>query len=222
MNTVWAHKPCKFNPIRREMTCLGIWVTDMGRPIVRLAWYRCWYDGVDVTGPFTLVGLLLSWISFSFPFSVPVPLSLPLPLAGANPLEIDISFALMIQFHWWAPTLCWGHSRHWWARTGFTNRGKGGGRGRERRGMWTSSCMVTIAVSIAMARLAFQTIAITFVIKKGAWTRTQLKGHRWAGLSFPISIPIPLPISFSSSVPVPVSLTFTVPDNCAGGEGRPR
>jgi hypothetical protein len=45
-----------------------------------------------------------------------------------------------------------------------------------------------------------------------------LKGHRWAGLSFPI----PLPVSFSSSFPVPVSLTFAVPDNCAGGEDRPR
>lgn len=72
----------------------------MGRPIVGLAWYRCWHDGVDVTGPLTLMGLLLSWISFSFPLSVPVPvpISIPLPLAGTNPLEIDIplAFAFMV------------------------------------------------------------------------------------------------------------------------------
>ena len=174
------------------------------------------------------MGLLLSWISFPFPLSVPVPvpvpISIPLPLTRTNPLEIDVplAFTFMVQIHWRVPTLCWRHT-YWRTRTGFTNRGKGGRRGRERRGM-ASSCTVTIAVSVAMVRLAFQTIAVTLVLKKGTWTRTQLKGHRWVRVSFPISISIPRPISFTSSFPIPisVSLAFTVPDDCAGGEGRPR
>lgn len=89
--------------------------------------------------------------------------------------------------------------------------------------MGASSCTVTITVSVAMVRLAFQTVAITLLIKKGTWTSTQLKGHRWARVSFPISISIPLPISFTSSFPIPIPVSlFTVPDDCAGGEGRPR
>ncbi len=199
------------------MTYLGIWVARMRRPIIRLVWYRCRHDRVDVTHPFALMGLLLPWIPLPLPFSVPVPV--PVPVALAHPLVIDIPFAVMVQFHRRPPTLCWRRrARYWRTRTGFTNRRKRGRRGRERRRMWTSPSTVTIAVTVAMMHLAFQTIAFAFalVVNKGTRTRTQWVRHGGAGLSFPFPLPV------SVSVPVPISLAFTVPVYRARGKGRPR
>jgi len=84
---------------------MTIRVAHMRRPVVRLAWYRCWNNWMDITQPITLMGFLLSWIPFPFPLTSPIPLSVPLALS--NPLIIDIPLALMVQFHRRPPTLWW-------------------------------------------------------------------------------------------------------------------
>jgi hypothetical protein len=90
-------------PKMQKKAYLSIRVAHMRRPVVWLAWYSCWPNGVNVTHPIALMCLLLPGV----PFPLPVPLSIPLPfpLALTHPLVIDISLALMIQFHRWPPTL---------------------------------------------------------------------------------------------------------------------
>lgn len=99
-------------------TYLSIRVAHMRGPVIRLAWYRCRNNWVDITQPIALMGFLLSWIPFplslpfplSISFPIPIPISVSVPLALSHPLVIDIPLALMVQFHrrppalWWRPT----------------------------------------------------------------------------------------------------------------------
>ena len=99
-------------------TYLSIRVTDMGGPVIRLAWCRCRNNWVDITQPIALMDFLLSWISFPFPFTLSFPISVSfsfsvsfsVPLALlSHPLVIDIplALALMVRFHRRPPTLWW-------------------------------------------------------------------------------------------------------------------
>jgi hypothetical protein len=181
----------------------------MRRVVVRLPWYRCWHNWMDVTHPITLMGFLLSRIPLPLPVPLSLSIPLPVPLALTHPLIIDISLAVMLQFHRRSPTLCWRHSSYRQARARLTYWRKRGRRGREWM-MWAGSS------TVAMMHLAFQTIAFTLVLEK----RARWKGHGSAGLSFPFSFPVS--VSFSISVPIPIPLALTVSVHRARGKGRPR
>ena len=190
----------------------------MRRPVVRLAWYRCWNNWVDITQAITVMGFLLSWISFPFPFplslslSIPFPIPISVPLALSHPLVIDIPFTLMVQFHRRPPTLWWRPTSHWKAWACFTCWLRLGGR--EWRMVWARPSTITVAVAVTMMALAFQAITFTLVLEKRTWRN----GHRCAGLSFPFSFPVPVPVP----IPISVSFAFTVPVYRPRGKGRPR
>src|ERR1700722_15434597 len=97
----------------------------MRRPVVRLTWYRCRHNWMDVTDSIALMGLFLSRVPrvpfpFSFPLSFSISVSVPVPLALTHSLVIDIPLAVMIHFHRRPPTLWWRHTGYRQAWTRFT------------------------------------------------------------------------------------------------------
>ena len=80
-------------------------------------------------------------------------------------------------------------------------------------------------VTVALMRLAFQTIAFTLILKK--WPRSWTQGERHSRMGF--SLPLPFSVSVSVSVSIPVSVPvpvvpvpIAVSENRVGRKGRPR